>query len=539
MMLGKCEVRNFASYDHLEFDFTSPGLILLQGATGSGKSTFQDIACWGLFGITAKDGNADDIRAWDSEKEITSVYLSVDYITIYRSRGKSSQNDLFYVKNGEKIRGKDVYETQQLINQELKITPEIYLTGAYNSEFSPTANFFSSTSSERRAILAQIADLSFCTTVSEPLQASRKQIKKTITEVTIDASKLSGQLSEALRSYASSQDYAKNWDTKHAAKLTELNTLFKSFDKTKDSEVQALKTKSERFEADLALTVENLIKKIVVLEQQISNSNLVQCSHCGAVQNPEERIKLQKMEKELNLKEAECERLYREVNPYENLLNEKTSEVNKYEQTIEDHNNQVNPFIKQLEDQAIKIERLEVSEFELKERIDLATYHLNSSNQLNTLLSELKSLILTNSITQIQDTTNDYLTKYFDSELRVELTLPDTDNVQVTIHKDGYDAKYKQLSKGQRGLLKICFSISIMHLVSNRSGVHFDNLFFDEALDGLDNNLKIKAFRLFEELSLSHFSIFVIDHCEEFKTLFNKQYHVTIEGGNSLIQEVL
>ena len=66
MKLLKASVVNFGSYSKLDFDFNNQGLTLIQGSTGSGKSTLQDIAIWTVLGITAKDGNADDVRNWNN-----------------------------------------------------------------------------------------------------------------------------------------------------------------------------------------------------------------------------------------------------------------------------------------------------------------------------------------------------------------------------------------------------------------------------------------------------------------------------------------
>jgi len=54
-----CVLENFASYERLEFDFSPQGLTLIEGPTGSGKSTLCDAIPWILFGRTAKDGALD------------------------------------------------------------------------------------------------------------------------------------------------------------------------------------------------------------------------------------------------------------------------------------------------------------------------------------------------------------------------------------------------------------------------------------------------------------------------------------------------
>ena len=139
-------------------------------------------------------------------------------------------------------------------------------------------------------------------------------------------------------------------------------------------------------------------------------------------------------------------------------------------------------------------------------------------------------------MTEVETATNTYLEKYFDAELRVSFSL-DADSLDATIHKNGYECIYKQLSKGQRGLLKLCFSVAVQQAVSDNKGVRFDNLFYDESLDGYDDNLKIKAFRLFEELAQGRESLLVIDHNVSFQQLFHTVFTVSMEGDHSVLEQ--
>ena len=75
---------------------------------------------------------------------------------------------------------------------------------------------------------------------------------------------------------------------------------------------------------------------------------------------------------------------------------------------------------------------------------------------------ELRGQLLKSVLRQIETSTNKYLEKHFDSEIKVVLTIDDTDKVEVSIQKNGHECVFAQLSKGQRQLLKLCFGISVM-----------------------------------------------------------------------------
>ena len=75
-----------------------------------------------------------------------------------------------------------------------------------------------------------------------------------------------------------------------------------------------------------------------------------------------------------------------------------------------------------------------------------------------------------------------------------------------------------------------------MKVSANSAGIQFENLFFDESLDGLDDELKTKAFDLFSELEKDHSSILMIDHAPSFQNLFQNKYKITIDSDISAIE---
>jgi len=122
MRIISCTAENFASYKKLEFSFDSEGLALIQGATGSGKSTLCDLVPWVLFGKTAKGGAADEVISWNN-KGITKSLITIEtkpgvIYDITRIRGNKS-NDLYFTDafiNQSPVRGKDLADTQKMIN---------------------------------------------------------------------------------------------------------------------------------------------------------------------------------------------------------------------------------------------------------------------------------------------------------------------------------------------------------------------------------------------------------------------------------------
>jgi DNA repair exonuclease SbcCD ATPase subunit len=156
---------------------------------------------------------------------------------------------------------------------------------------------------------------------------------------------------------------------------------------------------------------------------------------------------------------------------------------------------------------------------------------------LSDLVSRLRTELVRKSVKLIETETNRYLETYFDAEIRVKFDMRDGDNLDVEIKKNGFDATFKQLSKGQRQMLKLSFAPAIMEATANKVGAHMSTLMFDEALEGLDPVLKLKAFNLFAELSLRHETVFVIDHDKAFQSLFDNKIHVTMINDVSTVTE--
>jgi len=113
----------------------------------------------------------------------------------------------------------------------------------------------------------------------------------------------------------------------------------------------------------------------------------------------------------------------------------------------------------------------------------------------------------------------------------------EADKLDVAVWKNGNECAYSQLSKGQRQLLKLSFGVAIMQSVSQRHGLHFNALFFDEALDGISDNFKAKTYRLFEQLATKYDSVFVVDHSDSLKSMFDNKIEVTLVNGHSVIEE--
>jgi DNA repair exonuclease SbcCD ATPase subunit len=574
LKLLNCSAKNFGSYEFLGFDFSDQGLALIQGATGSGKSTLCDIPTWCLFGITAKNGAVDEVRSWTAPNSPTEVRLSLEtpdgIISVTRIRGTTGQNDLYWeeLENlGKLERGKDITETQKLLNARLGIDEDLYLSAAYFCEFSPTYGFFSAAAKGRRALFEKVADLSLPVRLSESTSRRQKELKKTIAEA---QNKLSSDMATAQaehQSYLSSDGYFGAWELSHQKELESLQACSNNFDLEKESTIEALQTKCDRFEQDRDKRLEALALKALSKEDAISELSTLtdalsakeqelkeaadKCGACGAPRNHAKReeiqgqisrlrVKITRLEGEKDALDGiirQIEAVQDEANPYPAQVKAAQLLKNHYFEKLSQLQTQENPHKAQKDKFHKRWSEAERIVAQTTHTLNTHTADALTVKQLSELSLELRGALLQKAVAEAESRTNASLNKYSDAELRVKFTLEGADNLDVGIYKSGYTCTYRQLSKGQRSLLRLAFAVSIMRMAADQSGVHFDQLFFDEPTDGCDVALKFRTFGMLEELAKQHGSVFVIEHSTELKSAFSKAFQVKLVSDVSTIEE--
>ncbi len=469
MRIKSISVQNFASYSDLSLNFDASGLTLIQGANGAGKSTLCDVIPWILYGKTSKGGTVDEIRTWDTRAPSTGTVeaeIGNGILQVTRVRGKT--NDLYYSydNGGDILRGKDIPDTQKIINSILGIDYDLYLAGSYFHEFSQTAQFFTTSAKNRRQICEQLVDLSLAVKLKDKASEQYKAVNLLLQVTNQSISDDSFKLQHLKTIQIKEQSRAADWEAQQ--------------DKTREY----LAAQYEKFESAR--------KKI------ISN----QCKSCGTI--------LAKPREVMDLSD----------NPYMTRLEHLTSEVNPFIGQVVDYSND----IQTLED-SLEVMRAEQSQLKLE---------LDDLDVLQSVINDYRSTSITRTISEIETNTNKLLTNHFDAEIKINFTVESADKLEVIIYKDGNVCSYTQLSKGQRCLLKLCFGVSVMQSVQNHHGMSFNCLWFDEALDGLSEAFKAKAYRLLETIAVGYENVFVVEHSEGLKSLFANSITVELINGRSV-----
>lgn len=575
MKILSCSVRNFASYEALDVAFESQGLTLIQGSTGSGKSTLCDAVPWVLFGTTAKGGAVIEVLTWPGDKVTVgevAVEVGNEVTVVTRCRGpKAKDNDLWFnTGDGTTTRGKDIPDTQRLINKRLGLNSELFLSAAYYHEFSPTAQFFQAPAKNRRLLCEQLVDLSLAKDLQERLaehnKTTSKQKELNSREVDYRERELDG-LHKKLDHY---EQQAASWAERRQATITQLTEKSKNFDADKHATLKALRQQHAEFEKEKASRIATLENTAQVqsrlvksddyfvnfeLELDTAEQSLPEgiCPTCGAPKHNETLLELKEKRHEMEIQRigskhakkkyetalSELEELRSSFSPFLSRIEDEENRVNTHDEYIAELQLENNPYSAEAEvmQDLIKKAADDLYQHVLEGR--LLDQEITDSSILQEVLADFRATLIKATISDLEAKTNSLLTKHFDAEIRVEFQVEDADKLEVSITKDGNHAVFTQLSKGQRQLLKLCFGIAVMGCISNHHGVALNTIWVDEAFDGLSDEFKLKAFGLLEALSLEYENVFVVEHSAAMKAAFNNHYYVRLEAGKSQLEKTI
>jgi DNA repair exonuclease SbcCD ATPase subunit len=534
-------VENFGSYEKLDLDLASLGLTLIHGKTGSGKSTLQDMARWILFGETSNGGGVDEVRNWTKSAPTVGhceLLLADSKIAVTRIRGKSTENDLYWTIHGyeKQHRGKDIKETQKLLEKQLGVSSDLYASGGIFNEFSPSGSFFSLKAEKRRQVLENLAKLDFPVRLNEKASDERKSVRAEIRKLDLEYSAGSGKLQALQVSHERTLESERRWGSDVQRDLESLGRKSLYFSVEKNQKVREIEAEIETLRKGVKGS-EQLEKELAEIQAAIDQAS-VACKTCGGPVDYSHKNQLIYKRNDLftafNKNQMLCQRLEQ----LSASLSAAQTWENPYDAQIREKAEAPNPFTTQLDQIEDDIDVTEAKLVLTSERLAYLKERDAALGHLADLSQSLRATLLDRAVRDLEAKTNEYLETYFGSEIRIAFSLEGADRLEVSIKKSGYDSHYTRLSRGQRCMLKLCFGVSLMKASANANGVHFDQLFFDEVLDGLDTDLKLQAFGLFEKLATEHSGVFLTDHCDEFKQMFDTKIRVSMVGDTSEVELV-
>lgn len=156
ILLSALELRNFLSHESTKLTFKANDKLLIDGASGSGKSSIVDAIIWGLYGVGRVD-NKSLIRSGSTEATVVIDLVEVkDVYQITRTITKGGKHTVLVVKNRVPVPTAGTKETQKYIEETiLHCSYELFI----NSVAYPQGNqesFVMASNARRKELLLEI-----------------------------------------------------------------------------------------------------------------------------------------------------------------------------------------------------------------------------------------------------------------------------------------------------------------------------------------------------------------------------------------------
>lgn len=195
----------------INFDKIEPGVWLIRGRNGTGKSTFLEAIAWCLYGETFRQCNAHEIVNLSAEKAKRECCVTVTFSNgsvVKRSR-KAGKSQLSFIRpySEDDLQERGVRSVgQSEIDAMLNIGWKRFARSVMLSS-STTLNFSTSKEPEKRAVIEHLLGFEVFASYAAIADADLKQTKSQILDLTLQIARVEEQM-KSLDGHISSQNGA-------------------------------------------------------------------------------------------------------------------------------------------------------------------------------------------------------------------------------------------------------------------------------------------------------------------------------------------
>lgn len=530
MIFSTVEIDNFLSYEHLVFDLNKPGLTLLVGNNGAGKSTVFDALVWCLFGFTLKGLTGDEVVNLKAKKDCcVSVTLEIEtnVISVKRYRKhKEGKNGLFLYVNGEDITGWDIKSTQEKLESLLKLDKTLFTNSVVFAQ--GFSKFFASlTDKEQKELIEGFIDSGVYEQAGVVAKEDYQQVvsdlydvERTISRTTDHIEKLEADLEVMKGKHA---NFEATREEKIAALKQDLGGGLKRY---KD-----LQKKLESWREELGDVSETLNK----LKEEAAEFGEV-CESCGQTKPWPKQDQLRQAKRDLDdadrvvynvtleLKSAKAanDRLLSDItelteseNVYYDLLKSTTRKVRSAKLELKDQNKEA---------------------YLLSLRKEVCSFWVEAFG-----LKGIRSFLFDSIVPEFNEVVEHYTQVMTDGQIHVRLHSTSQlksgetrDKFAVNIINVAGGNSHKASSAGERRSIDLCVLWTLQEMTRRKlqSAVNFE--LYDEVLDTLSDNNIDNVLSVLRKHAKTR-SVFVISHNDSLKAEFDNVYRVTkVKGASQL-----
>lgn len=544
MKILKVKAKNFGPYgtEGLELDFTGDdySLNLLVGKNGTGKSTCKDIIEFGLFGKV----NNKKLKSLSNRiNKKTEVYIELianqKHIVIRRGIEPS----IFEVSiDGDSDFGDQAgkLDVQKKLEEEIFGIPYHIFNNIISLSVNDFKSFIKMTPKDKRTIIDKIFGLGIVNRMSEELKVDIRNIKESITKVSIRVNFLNNELDTRLSQL---EEMTNKLMEKKENRKDEILSYIKESESIKAklsenlSELSSLKLENNGIIEDLGLNIGNKKYALKKVTEKIVLFSKEKCPTCGANFKTADYKKMgdslleesKKLEKEIIDEEKVLDSLVLEKNnitdkyidiklKLENIESENRHLLKELKSLDGDSdiNNQllsIKNIIENFENQLIEAKEDSIKEDKKKKFYDIIESILSDSGVKQTILSN----IIPNINLQLKESIR---------KLDLNFQLEFDDKFDAVISHYGEIIEPSTLSTGENKKLDFVVIIAIIRLMKLKfPGLNL--LFLDEVFSSLDSDSVHSVLTILSDLSKKlGLHIFVVNHAPLDNNLFDYLYRV-------------
>jgi DNA repair exonuclease SbcCD ATPase subunit len=583
------------SYKKAVFPISKPGLYLIEGENGVGKSSIPDAVSWCLFGKTVRGLETDAIINRKIKKnckvETKFQHKSYRYTVSRYRKHEEFNNRLVIEKKGTVTRDIKTIEmgtlaaTEAWLVDELGIDFDLFRCTVLFGQDS-TFNFVNESNGEQKKILSKIMRVNF---VSQHSKA--KEELKTITIQLIELDKklavLDSHKGDPAIKY--SDDLA-DWEGTHKleimqtkermnklyTKMRELEKEVKAKDWGKIEELKAkieaalveLQAKEKKIQ-DVLTSRRSTVKSLnMEIDRHVKLMNAGQCPTCEAPVDAKECRStvetLRAQVEEAEAKVVEATEMLNKVTTKRTQYNSKKESLSDaawaVKQVAADHKrtkdeyteekellraqqDETNPWQKKIDEEAER-------QVEIADKIKELTSEVNDLRQREPYLkfwveafgdNGIKSFIFDVICAGLTEKSNGFLNKLSNGEISISFDTQKKlksgevrEKFDCQVITEGESVEYKAYSGGEKTRISRAVDLGLSSIMSDQYGSDFNLAVFDEQTSYLNDEGRDLFFKLLKDISKTK-AVYVIDHDAKLKRKFDQVISITKEREGSVI----
>jgi len=578
MKIKKIEFKNINSYGNniqeITFD-DDPGLILLFGENGSGKSTIKQVMDITLFGKTVgKNGKRLAIKELPNRRNGT-LYTSIDFEN-HKSQQVSmtrwvKPNDFQITVNEEILTERFKTMSKKDRDNIIGYTYDIFKS-FISININDFKNFISLNKEDKETLLNKLFNLNELDdlfSITKDIDKSNQSKIYEFEDLISDNEDLISEYNTTITNIIEKEKFSKE-ERKLEIKeeilnikplYTELNNQLNDIKEKKTklnikfSKLRDIKSDNERNKTKYELIIDNLNEKINTYNSgvcPVCDTILTDDSHITTLKTyytniNDNKLEIETCNKFLNKCKIEDVKLKNINNTLYHDKQKIDEELNSLKITLGILNNEykllgiddINDHSESISKISEKIDQLKKKNIEYQEIINDLEEKSNTYEELKKILSfdGIRKTLISNAIGPI----NQYLKNYL-KRLNSEYSAILSDNFDATIYElETLKVNPETLSKGEDRKINIAIAISYLRIILDMK--HSNIIFLDEIFDGISMNNIVLIIDILKELSMEYkTNIIIVAHgISEMKDFSNvvKKFSYTIETKKDIFSDLI